>query len=50
MKLINGWVWWKQWDKIDINLRLSCVTFFQIKGDWSRRELSFTLLNFRIEF
>lgn len=49
MKFKNGWLArTKQLDKVEIKLRISFVTFFELSLDWSKRAASLTLLNFTI--
>jgi len=51
VKFINSWLSKvKQYDKINITVRISSVTVLRIDGDWSRRELDITLFNFKWEF
>jgi hypothetical protein len=51
VKFINSWLSKaKQYDKINITLRISSVTVLRIDGDWSRKELDITLFNFKWEF
>lgn len=35
----------KQFDKIDITFRISFLTIFQLKGDWSRKYLRIMFMN-----
>jgi|APSaa5957512576_1039674.scaffolds.fasta_scaffold75234_1 hypothetical protein len=47
MKFVNGWnAFNKQYDKIDITLRVSFLTIFSLKIDVSDDTVSFTLFNF----
>jgi hypothetical protein len=38
----------KQWDKIQINIRIGAVTVFYLDLDWSARRFSLSLMNFKI--
>jgi hypothetical protein len=47
MKFSNGWkAYNKQWDKIDIKVRISLLTIFSLKIDISRKEFKIKILNF----
>lgn len=47
MEFINGWKSKvKQFDKIDIKLRLSFLTIFNLSYDYSKKSFEFTILNF----
>ena len=49
MKLRNTWgSKLKQWDKIDINVRIGIVTVFNFKADWSDKLFSLSVMNFKI--
>lgn len=49
MKFKNGWASHnKQWDKINIKLRISFLTLLGLHLDWSSKTYSFTLLNLTI--
>ena len=49
MKFKNSWKSKsKQWDKLQINVRLGVVTVFNLDLDWSRRKFSLSILNFKI--
>lgn len=51
VKFINSWLSKaKQYDKINITVRISSVTVLRIDGDLSRKELDITLFNFKWEF
>lgn len=48
--IINGWASFrKQWDKINVEVRLGKVTLLQVETDFSKKEFSFVVLNFGIE-
>lgn len=38
----------KQWDKIQISVRLGIVTFFNLDLDWSEKKFSISVMNFKI--
>lgn len=49
MKFKNSWKSKsKQWDKLQINVRLGAVTVFNLDLDWSKRKFSLSILNFKI--
>ena len=49
MKFKNSWgSRFKQWDKIQINLRIGAVTVFNLDLDWSAERFSISLINFKI--
>ena len=49
MKFKNSWrSKFKQWDKIQINVRIGAVTVFYLDADWSARRFSLALMNFKI--
>jgi len=49
MKLINGWKSRsKQWDKIEVKVRISFLTLFELNVDVTARKLSITLLNLTV--
>lgn len=49
MKLINSWKSsTKQWDKIQINVRLGAVTIFNLDTDWSSKKFSLSIMNFKL--
>jgi hypothetical protein len=49
MRLKNSWrSKSKQWDKIQINIRLGAVTVFNLDLDWSRRKFSLSVMNFKL--
>jgi len=51
VKFINSWKSkLKQTDKLEVIVRTSKVTLFALVGDWSRREIFVTLLNFKLDF
>jgi len=51
VKFINSWKSKiKQSDKLEILVRTSKVTLFALVGDWSKREVYITLLNFKLDF
>jgi len=50
MKFKNGWTAvTKQFDKLQIKLRISFITVFELDLDISKRELSLTLMNFSLQ-
>lgn len=49
MKFKHSWgSKFKQWDKIQINIRIGAVTVFYLDLDWSARRFSLALMNFKI--
>jgi hypothetical protein len=49
MKFKNSWKSnAKQWDKIQINVRIGAVTVFNLDIDWSAKKFSLSLMNFKI--
>lgn len=49
MKLKNSWKSsTKQWDKIQINVRLGAVTIFNLDIDWSSKKFSLSIMNFKL--
>jgi hypothetical protein len=49
MKFKNSWgSKSKQWDKIQINVRIGAVTVFNLDIDWSSKTFSLSLMNFKI--
>lgn len=49
MRLVNGWVKNRQWDKFKLGLRISYLTLFCVDVDLSGHRYYFTLMNFRLE-
>jgi hypothetical protein len=50
MKIRNGWnTYTKQWDKLNIKLRISFIDILAIEVDISRDFYLFTILNFTIK-
>ncbi len=45
---VNGWSSRKQWDKVEVKVRISALTLFEIKCDRSSQWLKLTLLNLTI--
>jgi hypothetical protein len=49
MKIKNSWRSPnKQWDKIQINVRLGAVTIFNLDIDWSSKKFSLSIMNFKL--
>jgi len=48
MKFKNSWSKRKQWDKIQINVRLGAVTVFDLNIDWGSKKFSLSIMNFKI--
>jgi hypothetical protein len=48
MKFKNSWSKRKQWDKLQINIRIGAVTVFDLDIDWGNRKFSLSLMNFKI--
>ena len=49
MKFKNSWKSnTKQWDKLQINIRLGAVTVFNLDIDWSKRKFSLSVMNFKL--
>lgn len=49
MRLVNGWNYlYKNWDRVEFRLRISIITIFEIYLDFSDREYSITVLNFKL--
>jgi len=38
----------KQWDKIQINVRVGAVTVFNLDLDWSSKIFSLSIMNFKL--
>jgi len=51
MKFKNGWnSLRKQWDKVELKVRISVLTIFELNIDISQRSLKIMVLNFGIKF
>ena len=51
VKFINSWTSkLKQTDKFEVLVRTSKVTLFALVGDWSKKEIYITVLNFKLDF
>jgi hypothetical protein len=48
MKFKNSWSKRKQWDKIQINVRIGAITVFNLDIDWSNNKFSLSIMNFKI--
>lgn len=49
MKFKNSWgSKIKQWDKIQVNVRLGAITVFNLDFDWSEKKFSLSIMNFKI--
>lgn len=49
MKLKSTWgAKLKQWDKIDINVRVGAITVFPLNADWSDKLFSLSVANFKL--
>jgi hypothetical protein len=49
MQLKNSWrSKSKQWDKIQINVRISAITIFNLDIDFSTKKFSLSIMNFKI--
>lgn len=50
MNFFNGWKSYRRnWDKIDLTLRLGGITLISIKADWSNKSYLINLLNMGIK-
>lgn len=49
MKLKSTWgAKLKQWDKIDIKVRVGAITVLHLNADWSDKLLSLSVMNFKL--
>jgi hypothetical protein len=49
MKFKNSWKSkTKQWDKLEINVRVGAITIFNLGLDWSKRKFTLSIMNFKI--
>ena len=49
MKFKNSWKSnTKQWDKLQINIRVGAITVFNLEVDWSRKKFSLSEMNFKL--
>ena len=49
MKFKNSWKSkTKQWDKIQINIRVGAVTVFNLDVDWGNKKFSLSIMNFKL--
>lgn len=49
MKFKNSWKSnTKQWDKLQINIRIGAITVFNLEVDWSRKKFSLSVMNFKL--
>jgi len=47
-KIVNSWTSKvKQSDKLEVAIRISKLTVFEVIGDWSKKEISLALFNFK---
>lgn len=50
MDFFNGWKSHKRnWDKIDLTLRIGGITLISIKGDWSNKSCLINIFNIGIK-
>lgn len=49
MEFVNGWKYLtKDWNRVELKLRLSVLTVYEVYVDLSDLEYRFTLLNFTV--
>ena len=50
MKFLNSWKSHnKQWDKVNIHLRVGAIDFFMLKYDHSNKDFEFRVLNLGVK-
>jgi len=51
MKFTNGWHYvQKDGDRVDITFRISVITIFELKLDWSSKSARVTVFNFTLSY
>ena len=48
MKFKNTWTKRKQWNKIQINVRIGAITVFNLDIDWGNKKFSLSIMNFKV--
>jgi hypothetical protein len=48
MKFKNSWTKRKQWNKIQINVRIGAITVFNLDIDWGNKKFSLSIMNFKV--